>query len=87
MRRFGEKLRALRQSRGMTTRDLVVAFGYSIYSNGLISEMETGKRRPNIDFVMKVADYFGVTLDQLARDDMELPPLDSAHASADDPKG
>ncbi len=76
MRRFGEKLRALRLSHGMTTRDLAVALGYSAHSQGMISEIETGKRRPKIDFLLKITAMFGVTLDQLARDDMELPPLE-----------
>ena len=72
MQRFGEKLRILRTRRGLTVRELAVALGYSISSHGYISETETGRRHPKIDFVLKVADYFGVTTDQLVRDDIEL---------------
>ena len=72
MQRFGEKLRRLRMHRGMTVRELAVALGYSSTSNSYISETETGKRRPKIDFVLKVAQFFGVSMDQLTRDDVEL---------------
>jgi transcriptional regulator with XRE-family HTH domain len=61
MQRFGEKLRRLRMQRGLTVRELAVALGYSAKSNSYISETETGKRRPKIEFVLKVAHYFGVT--------------------------
>ena len=82
MQRFGEKLRRLRTHRGMTVRELAVALGYSANSNSYISETETGKRRPKIEFVLKVAQFFGVSMDQLTRDDLELdlgkgPALDT----------
>ena len=72
MQRFGEKLRRLRTHRGMTVRELAVALGYSATSNSYISEAETGKRRPKIEFVLKVAQFFDVSMDQLTRDDLEL---------------
>lgn len=72
MQRFGEKLRALRTQRGMTVRELAVALGYAVNSNSYISEIETGKRTPKIEFVLKVAQFFGVSTDQLVRDDLEL---------------
>ena len=63
-------------------RELAVALGYSANSNSYISETETGKRRPKIEFVLKVAQFFGVSMDQLTRDDLELdlgkgPAVDS----------
>jgi transcriptional regulator with XRE-family HTH domain len=79
MRRFGEKMRVLRKRRGMTITGLAEALGYAPTSNSYISEIETGKRRPKIDFVLKVAHYFGVTTDQLVQDDIELD------AAGDDP--
>jgi transcriptional regulator with XRE-family HTH domain len=72
MQRFGEKLRRLRTQHGLTVRELAVALGYSAKSNSYISETETGKRRPKIEFVLKVAQFFGVTMDQLTRDDLDL---------------
>jgi transcriptional regulator with XRE-family HTH domain len=73
MQRFGEKLRTLRTQHGLTVRELAVALGYAANSHSYISETETGKRRPKIEFVLKVAQYFGVTTDQLVWDDLALP--------------
>jgi transcriptional regulator with XRE-family HTH domain len=70
MQRFGEKLRTLRKRQGMTVRELAEALGYSGHSH--ISEVETGKREPKVGFVLKIADFFQVTTDQLLRDDVEL---------------
>jgi transcriptional regulator with XRE-family HTH domain len=84
MQRFGEKLRRLRMQRGMTVRELAVALGYSAKSNSYISETETGKRRPKIEFVLKVAQFFGVTMDQLTRDDMDLDAGGDFRANTDD---
>ena len=69
MCRFGEKLRTLRQRRGLTMQSFADTFGTS---SGYISNVEHGKVRPNIDFAMQVAQFFGVTADQLLRDDLEL---------------
>jgi transcriptional regulator with XRE-family HTH domain len=72
MQRFGEKLRVLRMRQGMTVRALAQRLGYSAYS--YISDIETGKTTPRIEFILKVADLFQVTTDQLVRDELELPP-------------
>lgn len=70
MQRFGEKLLLLRTRRGMTVRDVAKALGYG--SSGRISEIENGKRRPSLDLVLRMAQLFQVTPDQLLRDDVEL---------------
>ena len=70
MQRFGEKLRTLRQRRGLTVRALAQALGYR--SHGYLSLIETGKIRPRVDFILKVAQFFGVSMDQLTRDDLDL---------------
>ena len=70
MQRFGEKLRTLRLRRGMTLRELAEALGYT--AHGHISEMESGKRIPKVSLVLKVAALFGVSMDQLTRDDLDL---------------
>ena len=70
MQRFGEKLRTLRLRRGMTLRELAEALGYT--AHGHISEMESGKRIPKVSLVLKVATLFGVSMDQLTRDDLDL---------------
>jgi transcriptional regulator with XRE-family HTH domain len=56
----------------MTIRELTVALGYSASSNSYISEVENNKRSPRTEFIIKVADLFGVTVDQLVRDELEV---------------
>jgi transcriptional regulator with XRE-family HTH domain len=70
MLRFGEKLRVLRQRYGMTQRDLADALGYA--SQGYITEIEAGHKQPTAEFVLKTADLFQVTTDQLMRDTLDL---------------
>jgi transcriptional regulator with XRE-family HTH domain len=69
VRRFGEKLRTLRTQRGLTTRELAKALGIT---NGSVSNIETGKTKPNIDLAHRVATYFGVTTDDLLDDGREV---------------
>lgn len=70
MQRFGEKLRALREQRHLSRRELAEALGY--LSQGHMYDIEIGKRKPTLEFVLKVADYFGVSLDDLVRDEREV---------------
>ncbi len=70
IQRFGEKLRTLRTQRGMTLKELAVALGHA--AHGYISELESGKRLPTVELVLSVAQLFGVTADELLRDDLEL---------------
>ena len=50
--RFGEKLRILRQRRSMILNELVQLTGYATHTP--LSQIETGKRKPTLDFVYKV---------------------------------
>ena len=68
--RFGEKLRDLRTRQNMTLKELANALGH--VAHGHISEIETGKKMPTVEFVIKVAYLFNVTTDQLLKDDLEL---------------
>ena len=70
MDRFGEKLRWLRTSRGLTLKVLAERLGYSAYT--YLSELESGKKTPTAKFVLKVALFFNVTTDELLRDDYEV---------------
>jgi transcriptional regulator with XRE-family HTH domain len=67
---FGEKLRLLRKRHGYTIKELAPLTGYATHSH--ISEIENGKKKPPLDFVMKVASLFQVSLDHLLNDDIEL---------------
>lgn len=73
MRRFGEKLHALRIQHGMTLKELAQAVGYK--AHGYITELEAGKKTPTAEFVLNVARLFNVTTDQLMKDELEIDEL------------
>jgi transcriptional regulator with XRE-family HTH domain len=70
MQRFGEKLRTLRKRHGITQMHLASEFGYT--TNTYIGLIEKGKKTPSLAFVLRVADLFNVTTDQLVRDKLEI---------------
>lgn len=70
IKRFGEKLHALRTSRRITLKQLASALGHT--AHGYISELEHGRKIPTVEFVLKVAHFFNVTIDELLRDELEL---------------
>jgi transcriptional regulator with XRE-family HTH domain len=70
VQRFGEKLRTLRKRHNMTLKELARVTDYATHSH--ISEIETGKRRPPLEFALKVGRLFDVSLDRLLKDELEL---------------
>ena len=54
----------------MTIKALALALGFP--SHSYISEIEHGKKRPSTEMIIQLADLFGVTIDQLVRDDLEV---------------
>jgi len=70
MQRLGEKIRALRERRGLSLRQLAAALEIKSYSH--LAEIESGKSKPSLELLVKIADLFAVTTDQLLRDDLEL---------------
>ncbi|MFL5802413.1 MAG: helix-turn-helix domain-containing protein [Roseiflexaceae bacterium] len=76
MQRFGEKLRLLRQQRQMTLTELAQALGYVAHS--YISAVETGKKQPTVDFVLKVSRLFAISMDHLTKDELEVTDETSA---------
>lgn len=69
MKRFGEKLRTLRQRQGLTLRQLGA---HLEVSNTFVLSLEQGKKTPNAATILKIADFFAVSLDQLMRDELEV---------------
>ncbi|MBN1220504.1 MAG: helix-turn-helix transcriptional regulator [Anaerolineae bacterium] len=69
MKKFGEKLRALRNRRGLTLRQLSnmldVDYGY-------VGRMERGEKIPNVAMVLKISQIFDVSTDVLLKDELEL---------------
>ena len=70
LRRFGEKLRALRIHHGFTLVGLAAEIG--LKAHGYISEIEAGKKLPTIAFVLNVTRLFNVSTDQLLNDELDL---------------
>ena len=69
MQTFGQKLRFLRKQQGMTLRQLAKLLSTS---HGYIVDLENGRRKPSLELARKVADVFEVSVDQLARNELEL---------------
>lgn len=62
MCRFGELLAELRKDKGLSQREL----GHIIHvSVGTISNYETGVHFPDVEKLISLADFFGVTTDYL----------------------
>jgi transcriptional regulator with XRE-family HTH domain len=74
MDRFGEKLRTLRQQRGLTMLALAKEIGFA--THGYLGDLESGRAKPSLELALTIADYFGVSVDALARDEVELPEDD-----------
>lgn len=67
---FSDKLRKLREDKHITREQLSKATGIS---EGSISSYELGRRKPKIETIALIADYFGVTIEYLKNDnDIEL---------------
>ncbi|MBE7530497.1 MAG: helix-turn-helix transcriptional regulator [Chloroflexi bacterium] len=69
MERIGEKLKALRAQHGLTTRQLAVELEVS---QAQISRIENGLRQPDGDLLIRISDFFHISLDRLMRDDLDL---------------
>ena len=67
--KLGEKLRALRQREGLTVRQLGERLGVD---HSHITKIERGENIPSLPLALKIADLFGVSLDQLARDEVNF---------------
>lgn len=71
--KFGEKVRRLREARGLSQSQLAALLGLSESSKGYISELERGKKRPSVELVLGLAVLFNVSTDYLLRDEWEHP--------------
>lgn len=59
---FSDRLKELRTSKGLTMEQL----GKELDSTkGTISNYENGNKKPSLDMLIKIADYFNVSIDYL----------------------
>ncbi len=66
---FHEKLRTLRKRHGLSQQKLGEHIGLS---QSFIKDLESGRKRPNTRHLIKMSDLFGVSIDVLVRDELEL---------------
>ena len=70
---LAEKILSLRTERGMSQDDLAEKLEVSRQS---VSKWETAQSTPDLDKIIKLADLFGVSVDQLVRDGERPQPPD-----------
>lgn len=70
MKKFGEKLRKLRKHHKVTLQWLAQQLGYTTHS--YISEIESGRKTPTVQFVLNISRLFGVSIDVLLKDELEI---------------
>ena len=66
---FGQKLKEARQKAGLTQENVAQTIGVSRQS---LSNWENDRTYPDLGSVLKLSDLYGLSLDDLLRDDMEL---------------
>lgn len=69
MKRFEERLRELRESKGLTQIQLSNNLNLS---NSIIATYELGKKEPSLYHLILIADYFNVSMDYLVGRDEEI---------------
>ena len=70
---MGDRIRALREERGIRQIDLANHLGVALTT---VSGWETNNREPKIDVLGKIAEYFGVTPNYLLGKDSDLSQLE-----------
>lgn len=70
------KILELLRTANINNHQLEIALGLS---NGCINKWTTGSQRPNIDALVKIADYFGVTVDYLLGRETDIASNNYAH--------
>lgn len=61
-KKYGDEIKSHREHLGISQLELSKRIGIS-HQN--INRWESGKTLPNIDFCVKLADFFGISLDEL----------------------
>ena len=69
MKRFGEKLRTLRKRQNYTLRELGERLDVN---HTFVSQLEFSRSKPTAEMILKIADIFGVDLNVLMRDELDL---------------
>jgi DNA-binding XRE family transcriptional regulator len=54
----------------MSHREVAKAVGLSAHS--FIYKLEAGEKKPNVELLLKLSELFGVTVDVLVKDELEV---------------
>lgn len=67
---LNEKITIIRKMNNLTQEEFAEELGLSRQA---ISKWENGSSVPDVQMLLRIADYYNITLDQLVRDDFDLP--------------
>jgi len=54
----------------MTLRELSEALGFR--SHGFVGDLESGRKKPSVELAVEISRLFGVSVDQLVKDELEV---------------
>ncbi|NNJ11676.1 helix-turn-helix transcriptional regulator [Chloroflexales bacterium ZM16-3] len=80
-RLFGAKLRFLRKQRSMSQTTFAELLG--LVNQSSLSNLESGRRPPSLDLVVRAAAQLGVSIDYLVRDSIPVETIKSPDALMD----
>ncbi len=69
LQRFPEKLHRLRTQRELSQRQLAKQLNIA---KTHMNQLEVGTRKPGIELTYRIAGFFGVSVDVLVRDELDL---------------
>lgn len=65
----GRQIQLLRVQHNLTQKELAEKLNTS---QNYLSDVETGKKRPSLDYYMSIANFFNVSLDQIFADSINM---------------
>ena len=77
--KFAETIARLRKEKGLTQKQLAEQFGVSDRS---VSKWERGETMPDVSLLPDIADFFGVSVDDLLRSDAEIEAPDAEEGAS-----
>lgn len=76
-----ERLKKLREAKGLNQQGLAMALGLS---QSTISFYETGERKPDLEALIQLADFFGVSIDYLiGRSNIKRSQMENEYTAED----
>jgi transcriptional regulator with XRE-family HTH domain len=69
MNRLGEKVRVLRKQHGLTQTELSNMLDID---HSHVGRIERGERIPHLTILLKLSEIFQISLDQLAKDELDI---------------